>query len=103
MAYKHLDPTQYGLSSRTILVGIKPGHIGIMKNRKSRIIMKDGEKIIETAKQILQSSPKTRISLITNAPVCSKTKQHLTENKITIIHENPQINQSSYQEKDTTR
>ena len=62
-------------------------HIAIVKNRKSRIIMKDGEKILESAKQIQSVSPKTKVSLITNAPVCSKTTKYLFENGIKVINE----------------
>jgi len=88
MMDKILEASKFGLSSRTILVKIDSNHIGIIKNRKSRIIMKDGVKILESAEQIKKMSPDTRVSLITNAPVCSKTTKYLMENEIEVINKN---------------
>ena len=87
MINKILESSKYNLSSRTVLAEIENNHIAIVKNRKSRIIMKDGKKILETAKQIQAASPKTKVSLITNAPVCSKTTKYLLENGIEVITE----------------
>ena len=87
MTDKILEASEFGLSSRTILLRIDSNHIGIIKKRKSRIIMKDGNKILETAEQIRKISPDTKVSLITNAPVCSKTTKYLLENGIEIIKE----------------
>lgn len=88
MMDKILEASKFGLSSRTILVKIDSNHIGIIKNRKSRIIMKDGVKILKSAEQIKKMSPDTRVSLITNAPVCSKTTKYLMENEIEVINKN---------------
>ena len=46
--------------------------------------MKDGKKILKIAKQI-KKQIKTCVFLATTAPVCSKTKSYLKENKIEII------------------
>ena len=81
-----LISSDYGLKSRTLLVKIEENHIGIVKNRKSRIIMKDGNKILESAEQIKKVSPGTKVSLITNAPVCSKTEKYLLGNGIYTIY-----------------
>ena len=56
----------------------------IIKNIKSRIIMKDGKKILEIAK-IIKTQKKTEVFLATTAPVCSKTREYLKENKIETI------------------
>ena len=88
MDRKTIDPSKFNLNNRTVLVEIRPKHIGIVKNRKSRIIMKDGEKILNIAIQIKLVFPNTKVSLITNAQVCSKTAKYLLENEIEVIHEN---------------
>ena len=77
-----LEPHLYGLSARTNLVQID-NSIGIVIDRKSRIIMKDGHRIVKQAYaiQIKENKP---VVLITSAPVCSKTKQYLSANNILI-------------------
>ncbi len=79
----NIDPKKYGLNTRTVLIENEQKEIIIVINRKSRIIMKDGRKILEKARKIQQQENKT-ISVITDAPVCSKTKQHLQKNGIEI-------------------
>ena len=77
-----LEPHLYGLSARTNLVQID-NSIGIVIDRKSRIIMKDGHRIVKQAHAIQIKNNKPVI-LITSAPVCSKTKQYLSANNILI-------------------
>jgi hypothetical protein len=79
----NIDPKKYGLNTRTVLIENEQKEIIIVINRKSRIIMKDGRKILEKARKIQQQENKT-ISVRTGAPVCSKTKQHLQKNGIEI-------------------
>ncbi len=79
----NLDPKKYGLNARTVLIENEQKEIIIVINRKSRIIMKDGRKILEKARKIQQQENK-RISVSTEAPVCSKTKQHLQKNGIEV-------------------
>ena len=79
----NLDPKKYGLNARTVLIENEQKEIIIVINRKSRIIMKDGRKILEKARKIQQQENKT-ISVSTGAPVCRKTKQHLQKNGIEI-------------------
>ena len=71
-----LDPKKYGLSTGVVLIENDQKEIIISINRKSRIIMKDGIKIVDQVHQIQRQEKKT-ISVKTNAPVCSKTKQFL--------------------------
>jgi len=85
---KTIDPSKFNLNNRTVLVEIRPKHIGIVKNRKSRIIMKDGEKILNIAIQIKLVFPNTKVSLITNAQVCSKTAKYLLDKGIEVINKN---------------
>ena len=77
-----IEPHLYGLSARTNLVQID-NSIGIVIDRKSRIIMKDGHRIVKQAHaiQIKENKP---VILITSAQVCSKTKQYLSANNILI-------------------
>ena len=77
-----VDPKQFGLSSRTYLIENK-NTISIIIDRKSRIIMKDGKKILDQANAI-QKIKKKAITLLTSAPVCGKTKIFLFENDINI-------------------
>ena len=79
-----LNPKKYGLSYQTSIFKKGRGDVVIMKNRKSRIIMKDGYKILETARKIRTIEKSVKITLQTNAPMCSKTKTFLEKNVITI-------------------
>ena len=79
----NIDPKKYGLNTRTVLIENEQKEIIIVINRKSRIIMKDGRKILEKARKIQQQENKT-IRVRTDAPVCSNTKQHLQKNGIEI-------------------
>jgi len=75
-----IDSKQFGLNSRTILANHNDG-IAIVVNRKSRVIMKDGKRIIEQA-SLIRKKTKKPILLLTSAPVCSKTKLFLAQNNI---------------------
>ena len=68
-----IDPKRFGLSSRVALGQLSENHLVIIKDRKSRIIMKDGAQIIEQIKLLKGNESLLKISLATNAPVCSKT------------------------------
>lgn len=59
-----------------------PGILTIVKNRKSRIIMKDGEKILSLADELRRDHPGKEIRFRTSAPVCSKTKRFLENNGV---------------------
>ena len=77
-----LSPKDYGLNSKVKLIQ-SDDHIGIVIDRKSRIIMKDGLRILNQSKKIKQISNSV-IRLYTSAPVCSKTKVFLQNNNILI-------------------
>jgi len=81
---KNIDPTQYNLSSRVDLRQDRSGDLLIIIDRKSRIIMKDGIRVLEMVKQINKIDPKKNISVRTSAPICSKTKKLLLENSIMV-------------------
>jgi hypothetical protein len=81
---KHIDPKRYKLSSRTILRQIGKNNISIIINRKSRIIMKDGQRILKQAQAIHRINSNMIITVITSAPICSKTRSFLLEKNICI-------------------
>ena len=81
---KNIDPKRYNLSSRTILRQIGKNNISIIVDRKSRIIMKDGKRILKQAQAIHQINSNMIITVLTSAPVCSKTQVLLLEKNIFI-------------------
>ena len=81
---KQIDSSTLGLSKRTqVAVGAGRNYY-IIKNIKSRIIMKDGKKIVETA-SIIKNQTNKQVFLATTAPVCSKTKTYLFNKNIQIV------------------
>jgi len=82
---KIINPKKYNLHSRTILQEIEPNHIAIIKKIKSRIIMKDGRKIMDQINQIKSFNNKLKVSLIISGPICSKTKAFLEKQGIEIF------------------
>ena len=82
---KLIDPKKFGLHPKTVIEDIGKDHLTIVIDRKSRIIMSDGKKILEKAEKIKKELPKATVSLKTTAPLCSKTKAFLQEHKIEII------------------
>ena len=81
---KNIDPKRYSLSSQTILRQIGKNNISIIIDRKSRIIMKDGQRIMKQARAIHQINSNMIITVLTSAPVCSKTRSFLLEKNIYI-------------------
>ena len=80
---KNADPKLYNLPPRTKLKKSKKG-VFVVINRKSRIVMKDGYRIYEIAKQIQTFEIGKKISVLSSAPICSKTKKFLSQNDIDI-------------------
>ena len=84
MLMKKIDPKRYNLSSRLNLQQNKLNEIFIIIDRKSRVVMKDAHRILETVNRI-QSIEKDRyVSVLTSAPVCSKTRTFLSDNAISV-------------------
>ena len=81
-----INPIEVGLSPRTALGQLSKNHFVIIKDRKSRIIMKDGRQIFEQIQQIEKHKPNSKASLATNASVCGKTTKYLKEEGIKIYH-----------------
>ncbi len=79
-----LDPISYGLSKRTILQS-DGDDIVIVKQRKTRIIMKDSQQIMDIANKIRENNNKAQIKLLISGPICSKSIKFLSEGGINII------------------
>lgn len=80
-----IDPKVFGLPKTTIIEKLGNDHVAIVVERKSRIIMSDGIKILEKANKIKKISPKSIISLKTTTSICNKTRKFLIGNEIDII------------------
>ncbi len=79
-----VDPKKFGLHSSTKIEQSDNTHFVIRIERKSRIIMKDGEKILDKVSTIKASIPDAVVSIATAAPVCSKTLLFLADHGIGI-------------------
>ena len=77
---KQLDPKIFNLSSRVVIKEQKRS-LALVVNRKSRIIMKDGRRLLDQIRQIKNFSKKP-VLIFTTAPVCSKTKGFLNNNGV---------------------
>jgi len=80
-----VNPKLFGLHPATKLAQSGEKQFIIIMNRKSRIIMKDGEKIVQKAARIIEKVPGAIVSLQTTAPVCSQTKALLKANKVMLV------------------
>ena len=80
-----VDPRKYNLSPRTKLLKDSSGSVFIVIDRKSRVVMKDGNRLVKMAKNIEEVNQKINTSLLTSAPVCSKTKKLLYQNNIPVL------------------
>ena len=79
-----VDPKTFGLHRSTVLERTGRNRYAIVIRRKSRIIMKDGEKILDKAGRIRAAVPDARVAVRTSAPVCSKTREYLETHGIHI-------------------
>ncbi len=82
---KFIDPKLFDLPPSTKLKQVGTNQFDIVIERKSRIIMKDGEGVLAKVDKIKHHVPKAKVSLRTSAPVCSKTKAFLKERGISVL------------------
>ena len=80
-----VDPKRFGLHPTTRLEQSGEKNYNLVIDRKSRIIMSDGRKILAKAARILAAVPDATVGLRTTAPVCSKTEALLKENNVELI------------------
>ena len=81
---KKIDPKRYNLSSRLNLQQNKLNELFIIIDRKSRVVMKDAQRILETVNRIQSIEKDRHVSVLTSAPVCSKTQTFLSDNSISV-------------------
>jgi hypothetical protein len=79
---KRLNPKNFNIKSN-ISIEDRGDDVCIIISRKSRIIMKDGERILGYVKAI-QGALRKPINIETSAPVCSKTKAYLHTQSVLI-------------------
>ena len=79
-----IDPKKYEIMGKNLLKKEAGSSFLLVINRKSRIVMSDGKKIVEKVNKIRKQEGAVRVTLKTNAPVCSKTITFLKENNIEI-------------------
>ena len=82
---KYIDPTSLGLPSRTIVEEIDNNTLAIVIQRKSRIIMADGLKILAKSAQIKSARPGVTVLLKTVTPICSKTLNFFENEGLEVI------------------
>ena len=80
-----IDPKTYNLPSRTKLLQDKEGSLFVLIDRKSRIVMKDGHRVVKIAEDIKKVNQNKNVSLLKSAPVCSKTKKFLLTCSIPVL------------------
>ena len=80
-----INAKNFGLSPRTVLGQLSKNHFVIIKDRKSRIIMKDGRQLFEQVETIKRNAPEIKVSIATNAPICGKTTKCFAEKGISIL------------------
>jgi hypothetical protein len=84
MLMKKIDPKRYNLSSRLNLQQNKLNELFIIIDRKSRVVMKDAHRILETVNRIQSIEKDRHVAVLTSAPVCSKTQTFLSDNSISV-------------------
>jgi len=80
-----IDPKQFGLPPKTIIEKLADNHYVLVVDRKSRVIMADGKKLLEKAEKIKVVEPGTKISLRSTASVCTKTIRFLADQGIDLL------------------
>ena len=84
-AVNTVSPKEFGLPSGTILEDNGQGGVILVINRKSRLIMADGRKIVAKLQKVRKARPGAIVAIRTTAPVCGKTRLYLEENNIGVI------------------
>jgi len=80
-----VDPRKFGLPARTNLEKTGKNRFSIIIERKSRIVMKDGQQILNKANILREMIPGAKIDLKITGPLCSKTLAFLKDHEIDVI------------------
>ena len=81
---KKINPKRHNLSQRLNLQQNELNELFIIIDRQSRIIMKDGHRILKMVNRIQSIEKDRHVSVLTSAPVCSKTKTFLSNHSIPV-------------------
>ena len=84
MLMKKIDPKRYNLSPRLNLQQNELNEFFLIIDRKSRVVMKDAYRILEIVNKVQSIEKDKNISVLTSAPVCSKTRTFLSSYSILI-------------------
>lgn len=76
---------RYDLDKRTLVEFIGEDHIAIVKFVKRRLLVKDGEAFVETAKKIKAKDPQMKVSLLCSDNICSKSVAMLEKAGIDVL------------------
>ena len=79
MTAQRIDPKVFGLHHSTVIEVVDEQTLALVVKRKSRLIMKDGKKLLAKAARIREVRPDVRVILRSSAPICSKTRRMLEE------------------------
>ena len=91
-----IDLKLYDLPARTVLLKDDHDNFILSIDRKSRIIMKDANAILEKADKIRTAAPGATIAMETTAPICSKSTKFLADNGIEVkCHQSSRIKKNS--------
>ena len=82
---KNIDPKKIDLPGKTVIQELGKNHYVLVIDRKSRVIMADGKKLVEKAEKIKAAEPGIKVSLRSTAPVCSKTNRFLADHGIELL------------------
>jgi len=82
---KNIDPKTFDLPGKTVIEELGRNHYALVIDRKSRVIMADGKRLVEKADKIKKVLPGIKVSLQSTAPVCSKTIRFLADHGINLI------------------
>ena len=82
---KRLDPGKFNLPPKTVLEEDANGQLTLVIDRKSRIVMADGRKIVAKAEKIRMNRSDYPINLKSTAPICSKTVSYLADHGEIIV------------------
>ncbi len=79
-----IDSKKFGTGVRTPIGKTQEGQVFLIKDRKSRLIMKDGKQISDQIKKVKLLMPGSNVALATCAPICSKTTQYFADHEIDV-------------------
>jgi len=78
------DPREFGLDGNTVLEWVDDHTLALVMDRKTRILLADGKRILAKVDKIHAVRADTDIVIRTSAPVCSKAVSFLDKSGVLI-------------------